>query len=816
MQITIRNARHCAAFVSLLAAGISLFTAGARAQDCLDYSTRLHWVTKLDLPSATFALTGDTGRICTVDFDGLQVIDISDPDAPRQIGHLGGRFWALAVAGRFAYVAGGTTLAVIDLSNPASPTAVGSVGLQANCFVLAVAGDYVYACDSGLEVIDVSNPAQPTSVAVVPTLGPSTDIALDGTHAYLAHASPLSRLECFDLADPRHPVRIGTFSTGAAPSDIEVHDGFAYVAAGGLQVIDVSEPSLPVRVGSLAATGRHLAVAGQMVCMAGDGVRFVDVSDPSDPRLVGSIGTQASATQVVLLGQHAYVSIESTLWRYELYQLAVFDISTTEQAPVLARIATSASDVTLAGDLLCSVAKQATIGFHDVSDPASPRLLARLDLPATPYAIAVSGGVACIADGPAGLEVANISNPRDPQLQRRIFTAHDATDVAIRGTWAYLSAGYEGFFVVDISDPLAAHVDTTVAIPGTAGDVDIEIEGDRAYVGVYPAGILIYDLADPRAPARIGTVPGRARFAVTGNRLATLSAAGRVTLWDLADAATPEVLGAIDTPYLDTPGDSQDIVIRGSHVYVTGSRVGMQVVDFSTPATPRVVGSFSGVTGGSGFVVQGDRVFLADGDSVVVLPAACEIATPILLHDLEAVPEADGIRLRWHAETAGAATFVIRRAPGPHPDPAAYLALAIPALNWNGAYAALDRNVEPGTTYAYQVVAQLPNGDAARLGPVVATTRAAELDLWPAGPNPTRAATTLRFELPRAQPVEIRVYDVAGRSIRVLGSRVLPPGRHELRWDCRDDRGRGVASGTYWVELRTPGAARKCRITVVR
>jgi hypothetical protein len=73
----------------------------------------------------------------------------------------------------------------------------------------------------------------------------------------------------------------------------------------------------------------------------------------------------------------------------------------------------------------------------------------------------------------------------------------------------------------------------------------------------------------------------------------------------------------------------------------------------------------------------------------------------------------------------------------------------------------------------------------------------------PAAPNPFSSATVLRFDLPRPAAVRLRIYDVAGRAVRTLVDRPVEPGRHEVRWEGRDDRGRAVAGGVYFARLET-------------
>ncbi|MFH1221412.1 MAG: FlgD immunoglobulin-like domain containing protein [Candidatus Eisenbacteria bacterium] len=76
--------------------------------------------------------------------------------------------------------------------------------------------------------------------------------------------------------------------------------------------------------------------------------------------------------------------------------------------------------------------------------------------------------------------------------------------------------------------------------------------------------------------------------------------------------------------------------------------------------------------------------------------------------------------------------------------------------------------------------------------------------LLPNLPNPFSSGTMLRFSIPSASPVDLKVFDVRGRLVRTLlssGSGVAAPGIHTISWDGTDDYGRLVASGVYFSRL---------------
>jgi len=73
-------------------------------------------------------------------------------------------------------------------------------------------------------------------------------------------------------------------------------------------------------------------------------------------------------------------------------------------------------------------------------------------------------------------------------------------------------------------------------------------------------------------------------------------------------------------------------------------------------------------------------------------------------------------------------------------------------------------------------------------------------------PNPFNASTTISFAIPAdvsATTATLRIYDAAGRRVRILVEGEVQPGHHEVVWNGRDDDGRRVASGVFFFRLRT-------------
>src|SRR5262249_20166071 len=91
---------------------------------------------------------------------------------------------------------------------------------------------------------------------------------------------------------------------------------------------------------------------------------------------------------------------------------------------------------------------------------------------------------------------------------------------------------------------------------------------------------------------------------------------------------------------------------------------------------------------------------------------------------------------------------------------------------------------------------------AAALAPVVAS--AAEVPEAPTlSSRPRPGGALIRFRLPADQDAEVRLFDVAGRSIETLTQGARRAGEYELAWDGASRFGR-ARSGVYFARLVTP------------
>ena len=82
-------------------------------------------------------------------------------------------------------------------------------------------------------------------------------------------------------------------------------------------------------------------------------------------------------------------------------------------------------------------------------------------------------------------------------------------------------------------------------------------------------------------------------------------------------------------------------------------------------------------------------------------------------------------------------------------------------------------------------------------------------------PNPFRASTDLRFELPATDPYEITVFDAAGKRVTGFGG-IGRVGANAVRWNGRDDQGRIASPGVYYYRLTSGGRSASRKVVLLK
>jgi hypothetical protein len=83
-------------------------------------------------------------------------------------------------------------------------------------------------------------------------------------------------------------------------------------------------------------------------------------------------------------------------------------------------------------------------------------------------------------------------------------------------------------------------------------------------------------------------------------------------------------------------------------------------------------------------------------------------------------------------------------------------------------------------------------------------------------PNPFNASTEIRYALPVAGPISLRVYNVRGQEVVALAEGWREVGDHVVAWNGRDRFGKELSSGIYFCRLQAEGHSETVKMVLLR
>jgi hypothetical protein len=131
-------------------------------------------------------------------------------------------------------------------------------------------------------------------------------------------------------------------------------------------------------------------------------------------------------------------------------------------------------------------------------------------------------------------------------------------------------------------------------------------------------------------------------------------------------------------------------------------------------------------------------------------------------------------------------------------------------------YSFIDKNVPVGC-FSYQLVQIDFDGTQHRSSSVqIEIKPPSTLHVRPAWPNPFNSNTTIYCELPEASQLSILIYNAVGQKVKTLIDQKMQSGEHRILWDGTDDLHKSVASGLYFMVLKTSDQTISQKIMVLR
>jgi hypothetical protein len=496
----------------------------------------------------------------------------------------------------------------------------GSLNTVGIAWDVAVQGSIaVVAADSnGLEIVDISNPAQPVQMSRLALLGYPYAVAIQGSVAAVAMTAPGS-LQLVNISNPLQPVLLGNLSLPAGAQDL-VWSGTMVIVAdttSGLMVVSTSNPLSPSLMGSLGLTGsaQGVAVQGTIAYVADGsaGLRLVNVSNPSTPAPLGSY--------VVAGGDQAYDVVVKNSLAYVAYGASGLRIVNVTNSSSLTPISTIPAAglvqaVTLQGSLAWVSDSASGVSVWNVSNPSQPALWGSYKAGGVASEIDLSGSLMIMAYGSSGLQIADL----------RTAKLTGTPTVALSGQSWTITVAAQSTNTTLVSDSFQLTADQ-LPHPVNTGLTDLSLNPNPPvpFSQAIDTSVLF---VDPD-----GTFLSLVLALNINNNPTNTTLPGFLSL-----SLSPTLSGSVTLP----SGSAQKVAIQGTTAYVAAQGGGVQVVSFTHPNTPTIVGSYA-LTGAQDIIVQNNIAYVAGGTGLTILNVANP--TPTFLGKLTSSQALNGLAL---------------------------------------------------------------------------------------------------------------------------------------------------------------------------
>ena len=449
-----------------------------------------------------------------------------------------------------------------------------------------------------------SDPFQNDTIELVGHIGGKIrEVEVVGNYAYVAQGASLSIL---DVSDKQSPSRVGYIVFGDDVFDVEVQGSYAYVANGneGLRVVDVSDTSLPIEVGSWVSSTLYadrIDVAGSWAYVGHGPTHTISVADESDPALIEMAYYHWNS--FVVDGGYVYYIDR---WWAQADHLTIESLSSDEGGY---GTPAGATDIAVAGDYVYLVDSSTNSDWGEFSvysahDKTEPTRVSQVELPCGAYGVEVSGDYAYVSTISCGMYIFSIVDKENP-AQVAIYsdswgTIHEVAD----GYAYYVPERPYSLEIISVSSPQSPSLAGAYFTPGYV--TDVAIDGEAAYVAD-ESKMTVVSLANPSMPAPVAQyaleAPNMSPVAVAVSAGICYLGSGGVDpdLYDLRtisvqDPSLPQELGSSEPWTVSRPvgpANGGDLFLRGAYAFARVHDRGVDVVDVADPSSPEWIGRLS-------------------------------------------------------------------------------------------------------------------------------------------------------------------------------------------------------------------------------
>lgn len=284
---------------------------------------------------------------------------------------------------------------------------------------------------------------------------------------------------------------------------------------------------------------------------------------------------------------------------------------------------------------------------------------------------------------------------------------------------------------------------------------------------------------------------------------------------DVSNPADPRIVGNVSTP-----GPTRLVAMADGFAYVSAGVSGLLIVDLADPNAPHVAGQITLAGPADGVAAAGGIVYVATGLGGLQVVDAGNPSAPYVLGSA-ASPYAtrdvavDGATAYVSCLQGGLLVFDVSDPTSPRllggvdtPGEASGIAVGSSSV------------LVADDDFGLQILPVQCSWRETATAPIGAGDPGSRLQIYP---NPARERATVSFRLsphspssPLAVDGSILLFDAGGRLIRRLPSRSPGPGTFQAEWDGRDEGGRTAAAGVYHARLHGAEGSTSARVVLIR
>lgn len=186
-------------------------------------------------------------------------------------------------------------------------------------------------------------------------------------------------------------------------------------------------------------------------------------------------------------------------------------------------------------------------------------------------------------------------------------------DIDVQGNYAYLATQTSGFSIVDISNPVSpVQVSSLIFEDAYCGEV--EVSDDVACVYAY--GLKIIDISSPYSPTELADFnePFSSRFIINGSYVYGFSNTEGLQVLNISNPEFPFIETVVDSFVYLFKGVVQDDIL-----YMTDNNFGIRIYDISNPVSPFQIGIYETGDGAYDIAVDGNYIYYSDGETLHIL-----------------------------------------------------------------------------------------------------------------------------------------------------------------------------------------------------